>query len=74
MRRERDGSPATIPPVVGLLHLLCQAAVVAAVVVVVVPGVLHQVVAEAVAGVASPHLVQNSPQAAWLRCNWLPMV
>ena len=53
MRRERDGSPASVPPVVGLLHLLCQAAVV----VVVVPGVLHQVVAEAVAGVASPHLV-----------------
>ena len=71
MRRERDGSPASVPPVVGLLHLLCQAA---AVVVVVVPGVLHQVVAEAVAGVASPHLVQNSPQAAWLRCNWLPIV
>ena len=70
MRRERDGSPASVPPVVGLLHLLCQAAVV----VVVVPGVLHQVVAEAVAGVASPHLVQNSPQAAWLRCNWLPIV
>ena len=73
MRRERDGSPANIPPVVGLLHLLCQAVVVV-VAVVVVPGVLHQVVAEAVAGVASPHLVQNSPQAAWLRCNWLPIV
>ena len=73
MRRERDGSPATVPNVVGLLHLLCQAAVVV-VVVPVVPGVLHQVVAEAVAGVASPHLVQNSPQAAWLRCNWLPIV
>ena len=71
MRRECDGSPATVPPVVGLLHLLPQAAVV---VVPVVPGVLHQVVAEAVAGVASPHLVQNSPQAAWLRCNWLPIV
>ena len=86
MRREGDGGSAYVPPV-GLLHLLRQAVVVVSVpqpvVVSVVP---HPVVVlvfpnetvgpflQAVPGVAPSHLAQDSPQTAWLRCNWLPVV
>ena len=76
MWREGDRGSSSVPAV-GLFHLLRQAVVVVSVVV--LPQALPETVGphlplQAVAGVAPSHLAQDSPQTAWLRCNWLPVV